>query len=84
MPRFNRPRNTDRQKTPRRTQEQLLAQFSEDVVHDFLFKTGLSDLVDDTDAFDDDDATGDEEEFQLWRIIRARALAVERRRHFRQ
>ncbi|MEK4034920.1 hypothetical protein WOC76_09175 [Methylocystis sp. IM3] len=58
-----------------------MAQFSEDVVHDFLFETGLRHLVDDTDAFGEDDATGDEEEFQLWRIIRARAIAKLERLH---
>ncbi|MFT4080298.1 hypothetical protein [Rhodomicrobium sp.] len=50
-----------------------MAQFSEDAVHGYLFKTGLTDLVDETAALDEK-PVGGEEDFQLWRIIKARAL----------
>lgn len=64
-----------------------MAQFSEDQVHEFLFKTGLEALVDDVEAFDEEadtagDAGGDNEpDFQLWRLIKARALAKLERLH---
>ena len=57
-----------------------MAQFSEAVVHDYLYENGLTDLVDDTDVFDEQ-VLGDEEDFQLWRIIKARALAKLKRLH---
>lgn len=57
-----------------------MAQFSEEVVHDYLFKTGLTALVDDTTAFDEAQADNPDD-FQLWRIIKARALAKLERLH---
>jgi hypothetical protein len=65
---------------PRGSGETIVAQFSEEVVHDYLFKTGLTALVDDTAAFDDE-AVDDPEDFQLWRIIKARTLAKLERLH---
>lgn len=57
-----------------------MAQFSEEVVHNYLFKTGLTALVDDTAVFDGE-KVDDPEDFQLWRIIKARALAKLERLH---
>lgn len=57
-----------------------MAQFSEEIVHDYLFKTGLKALVDDTLAFDDE-PSDDPEDFQLWQIIKRRALAKLERLH---
>ncbi|ACK50253.1 hypothetical protein Msil_1285 [Methylocella silvestris BL2] len=61
-------------------QESNLAQFSEEAVHGYLFKTGLTDLVDETAALDEK-PLGDEDDFQLWRIIKARALIKLKRLH---
>jgi hypothetical protein len=61
-------------------QESNLAQFSEEAVHRYLFKTGLTDLVDETAALDEK-PVGDEDDFQLWRIIKARALTKLKRLH---
>lgn len=66
-----------------------MAQFIEDQVHAFLFKTGLEALVDNVEAFDDrdpdethlDERSADEPDFQLWRLIKARALAKLERLH---
>lgn len=57
-----------------------LARFSEEVVHGYLFKTGLTDLIDESAALDEK-PVGGEEDFQLWRIIKARALAKLKRLH---
>lgn len=57
-----------------------MAQFSEEAVHDYLFKTGLTDLIDETAALDEM-PVGDEDDFQLWRIIKARALTKLKRLH---
>ena len=57
-----------------------MAQFSEEVVHGYLFRTGLTDLVDETAALDEK-SVGDEDDFQLWRIIKARALTKLKRLH---
>lgn len=65
---------------PRGSGENIVAQFSEEVVHDYLFKTGLTALVDDTATFDDE-AVNNPDDFQLWRIIKARALAKLERLH---
>lgn len=61
-------------------QESNLGQFSEEAVHSYLFKSGLTDLVDDTAALNEKPGD-DEDHFQLWRIIKARALAKLRRLH---
>jgi hypothetical protein len=57
-----------------------MTKFSEEVVHDYMFKTGLTALVDDSAAFDEE-AVDDPDDFQLWRIIKARALAKLERLH---
>ncbi|MER8861566.1 hypothetical protein NKI09_28530 [Mesorhizobium sp. M0757] len=57
-----------------------MGQFSEEAVHSYLFKSGLTDLVDDTAALNEKPGD-DEDHFQLWRIIKARALAKLRRLH---
>lgn len=57
-----------------------MTKFSEEVLHDYLFKTGLTALVDDSAAFDEE-AVDDPDDFQLWRIIKARALAKLERLH---
>ncbi len=63
-----------------RARENNLAQFSEEAVHSYLFKAGLTDLVDDTAALDED-PVDDHDDFQLWRIIKARALTKLKRLH---
>lgn len=57
-----------------------MAQFSEAAVHDYLFKTGLTDLVDETAALDEN-LVSDEDDFQLWRIIKERAWIKLKRLH---
>lgn len=39
-----------------------MAQFSEEAVHGYLFKTGLTDLIDDTAALDEE-PVGEEDDF---------------------
>ena len=66
-----------------------MAAFSEDDVHTFLHATGLEAVVIDCPEFDspgaasleNDEEGGGEPEFELWRIIKARALAKLKRLH---
>jgi hypothetical protein len=63
-----------------------MAAFSEEQVHQHIYRVGLEAVIVDIPEFDGPPATTvgdieDEEDFQFWRIIRARALAKLRRLH---
>lgn len=55
----------------------MAAKFSEDQVHEHLYEQGLEALVEDVPGIDDEQAEDEAEEngdFQLWRILKTRAI----------
>jgi hypothetical protein len=61
-----------------------MAAFSEEQVHQHLYQVGLEAVIVDCPELDGPPNTADSEDgedFQLWRIIKARALAKLRRLH---
>jgi hypothetical protein len=63
-----------------------MADFPEKDVHEFMYKQGLEALVDDSPEIDAPPSSArplapDEEEFELWRVIKARVMEKIRRLH---
>ena len=60
----------------------MVVKFSEQEVHNFIFEQGLEALIDDCPEFEPSDhKSSADEEFALWRIIKARAMGKLRRIH---
>lgn len=64
----------------------MAAAFSENDVHTFMYAQGIEALVDDAPEVDEPPSTSappldDDQEFELWRIVKARALDKLRRIH---
>jgi hypothetical protein len=69
-------------RTHSRLELRMVVKFSEQEVHNFIFEQGLEALIDDCPEFEPSDhKSSADEEFALWRIIKARAMAKLRRIH---